>query len=187
MKKANKHTTKTSVFLGGDTEESEDTAELAFASDSASSLDEEPTISDEEEQRHRRHKKRKGKRVSNKASQPASPSLAASALPIVPIGGPSVLYPAKGRCVKGFTEIEPPREEFRRVVGYRFYRLTNQSTRYAAEDARRISRQVRAMRHSFHTTPFDGSDPILVLSFLRNFRDAANNDGSPRGLLPLGS
>ncbi len=111
-------------------------------------------------------------------------ALSASTSPIVPVGGPSVPYPAKGRRVKGLQEIEPPRDEFSRVVSYRFYRLNHQSTRYAAEDARIVSRQVRAMRHSFHTTHFDGSDPIMVLSFFKSFRDAANNDGVSEGSAP---
>ena len=84
--------------------------------------------------------------------------------------------------------MDPPREEFSEVTSYRHYRLKNTSSKYDGRVAGRLSRQVRAMQHTFLTEKFSGQDPILVIEFLRGFRDSADHnevsEGAAARLMP---
>ena len=88
----------------------------------------------------------------------------------------TIAPPSLGAAVTGLTELDPPRDEFAKVVSYRHYRLLHTSGRYDSRVAGRLSRQVRAMTHTFRVEKFTGEDPIRILEFLRNFRDSANHN-----------
>ncbi len=74
------------------------------------------------------------------------------------------------------------------MTSYLHYRLKNTSWKYDGMIAGRLSRQTRAMQHTFLTEKFSGEDPILVIEFLKGFRDSADqnevSEGAAARLVP---
>ena len=77
--------------------------------------------------------------------------------------------------------MDPAREEFTEVTSYRHYRLKNTSLKYDGRISGRLSRQVRVMQDTFLTEKFSGEDPILVIEFLKEFRDSADHNEVSEG------
>ncbi len=89
---------------------------------------------------------------------------------------------ALGPSVPGLAEVDPPRDEFARVVSYRFYRLNHTNATYDARASQKMKQQVRALRHAILPgRHFTGKGQIQVLAFLKLFRYSADHIGVAEG------
>jgi len=79
--------------------------------------------------------------------------------------------------------LECPDDRFAGVLDYRSYRLRNRHSTYGASQARKMGRTAKNMKFSFGGTPmFNGKEPLKVLSWLRKFVKACDDNDVSEGM-----
>lgn len=72
-------------------------------------------------------------------------------------------------------------ETFKTMPNFQTYRLLDRSTRYDSRDAKRTSNWQLRMTTQMRSTHFDGTDPISIFCFLKQFRTAYISNGVQEG------
>lgn len=80
------------------------------------------------------------------------------------------------------TVIRPVLDSFREALDYRTYRLRKRSQHFNGHVASNVAKFVKRLRSQLKETEFDESDPISVLAFLKEFRDACDSIGVHEGV-----
>jgi hypothetical protein len=88
----------------------------------------------------------------------------------------------RGPSFKHVKEIKTRSPLLRYVLSYRSYRLQNTSQRFSNSQQRNLSRISKRMQtHIPDDQRFDGSDPVSVIRFLEEFKDACDHNGVSEG------
>ena len=80
---------------------------------------------------------------------------------------------AKGAAVTGLIEQVTRRPEFKNLVSYRTYRLSDTTQKANAAVSGKLSSQLKQLRH-YVDYKFTGDPAIQVIDFLRSFKEAAD-------------
>lgn len=93
--------------------------------------------------------------------------------------------PSLGPPHYGLTEITPADPDFRPVVSYRRYRLSNVNADTGSSVSRYVGDYVKLFKPTMDSRKFDGSIPIAVLDFLSSFKRICDEHGVTEGLAVL--
>ena len=75
----------------------------------------------------------------------------------------------------------PTNELFKEACDFRTYRLENKNARYVQKDRSNLRRMRKDLTVQMRAHTFDGSQPIGILNFLKEFQDACNVNGIHEG------
>ena len=83
--------------------------------------------------------------------------------------------------IKHLKPFVPTNELFVDACDFRTYRLNNKNGRYSDSDRRNIRHMRKDIDMQMRTRTFDGSKPITILTFLKEFQDSCNTNNVHEG------
>ena len=83
--------------------------------------------------------------------------------------------------ISRLSPLRPTNDLYVQACDFRTYRLENKNSRYNKQDSKNVKRFLKDLNVQLRNQHFNGSNPIQVLTFLREFRDACNTNGVHEG------